>query len=156
MNLRSEIDRCGLIVRVDGCWQPTEREIFIDNLLVRVHWIIEMSRPALRHGSLNSLFQVVLYLPSWQPTRSSGARRKRSKRAAKPLLTRFALSLSPSLSLSLSLSIPLSLSLSRSLFPLSRLLLIRLGARLLARTADGPVCPDALFFFLISLKSTVE
>ena len=41
-----------------------EREIFIDNLLVRVHLIIEMSRPALRHGSLNSLFQVALYLPS--------------------------------------------------------------------------------------------
>ena len=31
-----------------------EREIFIDNLLVRVHLIIEMSRPALRHGSLIS------------------------------------------------------------------------------------------------------
>ena len=41
-----------------------EREIFTDNLLVRVHLIIEMSRPALRHGSLNSLFQVALYLPS--------------------------------------------------------------------------------------------
>ena len=41
-----------------------EREIFIDNLLVRVHLILEMSRPALRHGSLNSLFQVALYLPS--------------------------------------------------------------------------------------------
>ena len=41
-----------------------EREIFIDNLLVQVHLIIEMSRPALRHGSLNSLFQVALYLPS--------------------------------------------------------------------------------------------
>ena len=41
-----------------------EREIFIDNLLVRVHLIIEMSRPALRHGNLNSLFQVALYLPS--------------------------------------------------------------------------------------------
>ena len=41
-----------------------EREIFIDNLLVRVHFIIEMSRPALRHGSLNPLFQVALYLPS--------------------------------------------------------------------------------------------
>ena len=37
-----------------------DREIFIDNLLVRVHLIIEMSRPALRHGSLNSLFQVAL------------------------------------------------------------------------------------------------
>jgi hypothetical protein len=40
---------------------PREREIFIDNLLVRVHLIIEMSRPALRHWSLNSLFQVALY-----------------------------------------------------------------------------------------------
>ena len=41
-----------------------KREIFIDNLLVRVHFIIEMSRPALRNGSLNSLFQVAVYLPS--------------------------------------------------------------------------------------------
>ena len=39
-----------------------EREIFIDNLLVRVNLIIEMSGPALHHGSLNSLFQVALYL----------------------------------------------------------------------------------------------
>ena len=44
--------------------QGREGEIFIDNLLVRVHLIIEMSRLALRHGSLNSLFQVALYLPS--------------------------------------------------------------------------------------------
>jgi len=43
---------------------PSEREIFNDNLLVRVHLIIEMSKPALRHGSLNSLFQVALYPPS--------------------------------------------------------------------------------------------
>jgi hypothetical protein len=42
-----------------------ERVIFIDNLLVRVHLIIEMSRPALRHGSLSSLFQVALYVPSY-------------------------------------------------------------------------------------------
>ena len=37
---------------------PT-REFFIDNLLVRIHLIIEMvfSRPALRHGSLDFLFQ---------------------------------------------------------------------------------------------------
>ena len=35
--------------------RATEREIFIDNLLVRVHF--DFSRPALRHGSLNSLFQ---------------------------------------------------------------------------------------------------
>ena len=41
-----------------------EREIFIDNLLVRAHLIIEMSRPALRHGSLNSLFPVAYYVPS--------------------------------------------------------------------------------------------
>ena len=41
-----------------------ERESFIDNLLVRFHLIIEMSRPALRQGSLNSLFQVAVYLPS--------------------------------------------------------------------------------------------
>ena len=40
------------------------REIFIDNLLVRVHFIIEMCRPALRHGSLNPLFQVALFLLS--------------------------------------------------------------------------------------------
>ena len=36
----------------------------MDNLLVRVHLIIEMIRPALRHGSLNSLFQVASYLPT--------------------------------------------------------------------------------------------
>ena len=42
----------------------TEREIFIDNLLVRVHLIIDMSRPALTHGSLNPLSQVALHLPS--------------------------------------------------------------------------------------------
>ena len=48
---------CALLVTL-------EREAFIDSLLVRVHLIIEMSRPALRHGSLNSLFQVALYLPS--------------------------------------------------------------------------------------------
>ena len=35
---------------------------FIDNLLVRVHLVIEMSRPALRHGSLDSLFQIALHL----------------------------------------------------------------------------------------------
>ena len=43
---------------------PWGREIFIDSLLVRVHFIIEINRPALRHGSLNSLFKVALYLPS--------------------------------------------------------------------------------------------
>ena len=43
----------------------SEREIFTDNLLVRVHLTIEMSRPALRHGSLNSLFQVALSRSIW-------------------------------------------------------------------------------------------
>jgi hypothetical protein len=31
-----------------------EREFFFDNLLVRIHFIVEMTR----HGGLNSLFQV--------------------------------------------------------------------------------------------------
>ena len=58
--------RCVFPVRHLAAWTPLqgEREIFIENLLVRVHLFIEMSRPALRHGSLNSLFQVALYLPS--------------------------------------------------------------------------------------------
>ena len=50
--------------RAVGVQGYREREIFIDKQLVRVRLIIEMSRPALRHGSLNSLFQVALYLPS--------------------------------------------------------------------------------------------
>ena len=34
----------------------------------------DLSRPALRHGSVNSLFQVALYLPSWRrPTLTSSA-----------------------------------------------------------------------------------
>ena len=33
-----------------------ERELFIDNLLVRIH--LDFGRPALRHRSLNSLPQV--------------------------------------------------------------------------------------------------
>jgi len=42
-----------------------QREFFTDNLLVRIHLIIEnKNRPVLRHGSLKSLFQVALYLPS--------------------------------------------------------------------------------------------
>ena len=45
--------------------RQVEREIFLDKLLVRVHLIIKVSRPALRHGSLNSLSRVALYLPSW-------------------------------------------------------------------------------------------
>jgi hypothetical protein len=53
--------------------QPQEREIFIDSLLVRVHLIIEMSRPALRHGSLNSPFQIASYLPS-SPNRPAAKR----------------------------------------------------------------------------------
>ena len=58
----SSLDSWQTVGRSGRC--PEEREILIDNLLVRVHLIIEMSRPALRHGSLNSLFQVALYLPS--------------------------------------------------------------------------------------------
>ena len=43
-----------------------EREFFIDNLLVRIQLNIEMIVvPALSHGSLNSLFQVALYIPSY-------------------------------------------------------------------------------------------
>ena len=41
-----------------------ERDFFIVNLLVRDHFIIVMIGPASRHGSLNSLFQVALHLPS--------------------------------------------------------------------------------------------
>ena len=37
-----------------------ERDFFIDNLLVRIQMI---DGPALRHGSLNSPFQVALHLP---------------------------------------------------------------------------------------------
>ena len=43
-----------------------EREFFIDNLVVRIHLIIEMilvDRPR-AIGVLDSLFQVALYLPS--------------------------------------------------------------------------------------------
>ena len=53
----------------------TERKCFIDNLLVRIHLIIEMifSRPALRHGSLNCFFQVVLYLSTFLITHTNPA-----------------------------------------------------------------------------------
>ena len=63
-----ELPLCGRHTR-----KVREREIFIDNLLVRVHLIIEISRPALRHGSLNFIFQVALYLPSYG-ARSSHAK----------------------------------------------------------------------------------
>ena len=43
-----------------------EREVFIDNLLVRIHSHgDDFSRRALRHGSLKSLLHVALYLPSY-------------------------------------------------------------------------------------------
>jgi len=53
---------------VDRYTPDPEREFCIDNLLVRVHFIIVMIRwtglaPS-SHGSLNSLFQVALHLPS--------------------------------------------------------------------------------------------
>ena len=42
-----------------------QREFVVDNLLIRVHFIIEIfGGLASRHGSLNSLLQVALYLPS--------------------------------------------------------------------------------------------
>jgi len=45
------------------CVHTAEREFFIDNLLVRIHYIIVMvSEPASRHRNLNSLFQVALQL----------------------------------------------------------------------------------------------
>ena len=43
-----------------------EREFFIDNLLVQIHFVIEMilvDRPRAM-GALNSLFRAALYLPS--------------------------------------------------------------------------------------------
>ena len=48
--------KSGEDVESDTC----ERDFFIDNFLVRIHFIIWMiiSRQALRHGSLNSLFHV--------------------------------------------------------------------------------------------------
>ena len=44
----------------------SEREFFIDNLLVRIPFNhrYELSRPALRHGSLNFHLEVALHLPS--------------------------------------------------------------------------------------------
>ena len=36
-----------------------EREFFIDNLSVRIHLIIEKISIDLRHGSVNSLFQII-------------------------------------------------------------------------------------------------
>ena len=60
---------------------PEKREIFVDNLLVRVHVIIEMSRSALRHGTLNSLFQVALYLPSCSGIASRGYSKVRTRTA---------------------------------------------------------------------------
>ena len=61
--MKRSLFRCASI-RAGLLLHGVEREIFIDNLLVLVHLVIEMSRPALRHVSLNSLFQVALYLLS--------------------------------------------------------------------------------------------
>jgi len=45
-----------------------ERELFIDSLLVRIHVIIVMiSLTGLARWEFNSLFQVVLHLPSSSP-----------------------------------------------------------------------------------------
>ena len=50
--------------RLLWCLLRRERESFIDNLLVRIHYHRDddFSRPALRYGSLNSFFQVAFYL----------------------------------------------------------------------------------------------
>ena len=67
LSLTHTLQVAGPDTATEGALGPREREIFIDNLLVRVHLLIEMSRPALRYGSLNSLFQVALHLPSKGP-----------------------------------------------------------------------------------------
>jgi len=43
---------------------PQERAFFIDNPVVRLHPIIEMTLVDRRYGTLKSLFQVACYLPS--------------------------------------------------------------------------------------------
>jgi len=53
-------------LRAENCQR--EREFFIDNLVVRIPYIIVMiSGLASRHGSLNSLFQSALHLPGELP-----------------------------------------------------------------------------------------
>ena len=54
-------DERTVLHRVDR-WK---RESFLENLLIRIHLNHrdDFSRPALRHESLNSLFQVALHLP---------------------------------------------------------------------------------------------
>ena len=48
---------------------PTGREIFIDNLFVRIHFIIVMIRwTGLAPWGLNSLVQIALHLPSYTPS----------------------------------------------------------------------------------------
>ena len=44
-----------------------KREFFIDNPLVRIHHyhLDDFSRPALRHGTSNSIYHVAQYLPSY-------------------------------------------------------------------------------------------
>ena len=63
-----------MVLRRDQNRLPSKRELFIENLLVRIHFINEMFwwtglapwefELPVPGGSLNSLFQVVLYLPS--------------------------------------------------------------------------------------------
>ena len=53
---------------------PPERDFFIDNLLVRVHWIIEMivvDPPCAMEVRIPD-FQVALYLPSQSGARQGG------------------------------------------------------------------------------------
>jgi len=54
--------RCASLLPLPGCCQ---RDFFIDNLLVRIHFIIVMIRwTGLAPWDLKSLFQVALHLPS--------------------------------------------------------------------------------------------
>ena len=67
VHLRNPFHVCSVAVWYSSCFlMLEERELFIDNLLIRypLNHRHDFSRPALRHGILNSLFQVALYLPS--------------------------------------------------------------------------------------------
>ena len=58
-------EHLGVVAILTAAEQVRQREFFIDNLLVRIHFIIVMiRRTGLAPWSLNSLFQVALHLPS--------------------------------------------------------------------------------------------
>jgi len=71
------------------CVRSAEREFFIDNLLVRNHFIIVMIRwTGLALWELNPLFQIALHLPSYVErrcsSRSSPAPRRSSSKSTPP------------------------------------------------------------------------